>query len=206
MTKKLGVMPAVVLDPEVEIGSLQFMHNNPRIGDRAAIKRSMRRVGWFGTCVARTSNREILVGNNRVSVWEELGHTHVPVYWVDVDDQTAARIALADNRTQDLATYDYTELVANIHAIGDDVDVLAVTTNEMREWNRVIGLDDFEPKELKPQNNTVIGRTIKIGSVTFKVPLAEYERWVTEWQLMPPGDRLVEIENRLRLPRGVIAP
>lgn len=32
--------------------------------------------------------------------------TSVPVVWLDVDDATAKRIMLADNRTADLATYD----------------------------------------------------------------------------------------------------
>jgi ParB-like chromosome segregation protein Spo0J len=39
------------------------------------------------------------------------GIERVPVYWVDVDDATARRILLADNRTAELATYDNDQLV-----------------------------------------------------------------------------------------------
>ena len=50
--------------------------------------------------------------------------TEVPVYWVDVDDATARRILLADNRTNDLATYDDAVLAELLTALAEDDDLL----------------------------------------------------------------------------------
>ena len=46
------------------------------------------------------------------------------MYWVDVDDATARRILLADNRTNDLATYDDAVLAELLTALAEDDDLL----------------------------------------------------------------------------------
>lgn len=60
----------------------------------------------------------------------------MPVIWVDVDDETAVRVLLADNRTNDVASYDnavLAEILAELAAgpglegtgyDGDDLDAL----------------------------------------------------------------------------------
>ena len=48
---------------------------------------------------------------------KSIGMETVPVYWVDVDDEQANRILLADNRASDLATYDdsaLADILANL--------------------------------------------------------------------------------------------
>ncbi len=80
--------------------------DNPRQGDIGAIATSIQHNGWYGTVVAQKSTGHVLAGNHRLQAARQLGMTEVPVYWIDVDDTTARRILLADNRTNDLATYD----------------------------------------------------------------------------------------------------
>ena len=90
---------------QVELGKLKAHPKNPRSGDVDVIGESMRRNGFFGAIVAQRSTGQILVGNHRWKAAKAQGKTHVPVAWVDVDDDHALRILLADNRTNDIAEY-----------------------------------------------------------------------------------------------------
>src|SRR5207248_9388606 len=63
--------------------------------------------------------REVLVGNHTLQAALSLGWREVDVYFVDVDEERARRIALADNRTSDLAGYDVGELAALLEEMGD---------------------------------------------------------------------------------------
>jgi hypothetical protein len=97
-----------------EPGSLTAHHGHVRRGNREAIRESINRNGFAGALVAnrRDGKREILVGRHR---WEEaagLGVERVPVLWVDVDENEARRIILADNRTADLGNQDWSALEA----------------------------------------------------------------------------------------------
>lgn len=93
--------------------------NNPRQGDIGAITQSIQQNGWYGTIVAQLNTKRVLVGNHRLQAAIHLGMAEVPVYWVDVDDQTATQIMLADNRTNDLASYDDRALAGLLTVLAD---------------------------------------------------------------------------------------
>lgn len=69
--------------------------------------------GWYGTVIVQKSTNRIIAGNHRVAAARQLGWTHVPVQIIDVDDEAASRINLADNRTARLGTDD-SDLLAEI--------------------------------------------------------------------------------------------
>ena len=108
----------------VPIDDLIRHPDNPRQGDVGAISASIEVNGWYGTVVAQSSTGRVLAGNHRLEAARHLGMTEVPVYWVDVDDATARRIMLADNRTNDLATYDDAVLAELLTALAEDDDLL----------------------------------------------------------------------------------
>lgn len=86
--------------------ALNVHPDNPRQGDVGAIIQSIETNGWYGTLVAQVSTGNVLAGNHRLQAAIHCGLDRVPVHWVDVDDDTARRILIADNRTSDLASYD----------------------------------------------------------------------------------------------------
>ena len=88
----------------VPIGRLKPHERNVNQGDFGAIQESIEANGFFGALVCQRSSRRILAGNHRFAVAQKLGYTELPVTWVDVDDETALRILLADNRTGRLGT------------------------------------------------------------------------------------------------------
>ena len=108
----------------VPIDDLIRHPDTPRRGDIPAISASIEVNGWYGAVVAQSSTRHVLAGNNRMEAARRLGMTDLPVHWLDVDDATARRIMLADNRTSDLATYDDAVLVQLLEAAAADDDLI----------------------------------------------------------------------------------
>lgn len=92
---------------------------NPRQGDIGAIHESIVANGFYGQVVAQRSTGFILVGNHRWKAAVAAGATEIPVTWIDVDDDRALRILLADNRTNDLASYDDEALAALLKELAD---------------------------------------------------------------------------------------
>ncbi|WP_189070910.1 DNA methyltransferase [Deinococcus radiotolerans] len=79
---------------------------NPNRNNPEEIAESIRASGWWGTVTVQRSTGQILVGEHRWRGAILAGLTHVPVFWVDVDDDRARVILLADNRYAERATRD----------------------------------------------------------------------------------------------------
>lgn len=133
---------------DVPVDGLQHHPSNPREGDIGAIAESIQANGWFGTIVAQRSTGFVIAGNHRLEAARLLGFESVPVYWADVDDTTARRMMLADNRTSDLATYNLEQLADVLTELatsddlfgtgfeGDDLDaILATAQPAPPEWD-----------------------------------------------------------------------
>jgi hypothetical protein len=99
-------VPTVVpqrYEAAVAIDSLVPHPDNPNEGRDEAVVESLDANGFFGAVIAQVSTRRILVGHTRVRAAKAEGMATVPVLWVDVDDDHALRILLADNATAELA-------------------------------------------------------------------------------------------------------
>lgn len=94
------------------ISSLQPHPKNPRRGNVGAIGESLEANDFYGAAIVQKSTNFILVGNHRYKSAVEKGLREIPVIVVDVDDEKAERIMLADNRIADLANYDDRALLA----------------------------------------------------------------------------------------------
>lgn len=90
----------------VDIDSVRPFESNPRRGDVKAIAESLSANGQYRPIVANKRTGEILAGNHTWQAAKSLGWPRIAVSWVDVDDETASRIVLVDNRLNDLADYD----------------------------------------------------------------------------------------------------
>lgn len=129
-----------ILNEEMVMASVHAVQHHPenqRQGDVGAVWESIHENGFWGALIVQRSTGYILVGNHRYRAAIEEGATELPVIYVDVDDDRARRILLADNRTNDLATYDEEGLAKLLQEIieetghldgtgytGDDLDQL----------------------------------------------------------------------------------
>jgi hypothetical protein len=90
----------------VDISTLKHYRKNPRIGDVKAIADSMVENGQFRPIIVQKSTNEVLGGNHTLKAAKALGWKKISAVFIEVDETRAARIVLADNRTNDLASYD----------------------------------------------------------------------------------------------------
>jgi hypothetical protein len=102
----------------VPISSLRMFPGNARRGDVERIAESLRQLGQYRPLVVngreggRYGDRCVLAGNHTLQAAEQLGWEDIAVQLIDVDDETAWRINLVDNRSADLGTYDDGALLA----------------------------------------------------------------------------------------------
>jgi DNA modification methylase len=114
-----GVLPLRV--ERVSVASLRVSARNPRRGDVAAIKESLVVNRQYAPVIVNRPTMEVLVGNHRVLAARELGWREIAVCFLEVGDEQARRILLADNRTSDLAGYDPHALLALLSELDGDL-------------------------------------------------------------------------------------
>lgn len=89
----------VLLDQEYElvaVDELKVHPKNPNQGDVGAIIESIDVNGFFGALIVQLSTKFVLAGNHRLLAAMHHGVEEVPVIWVDVDDEQANRILIAE--------------------------------------------------------------------------------------------------------------
>ena len=112
---------------KVSINDVQPHPKNVRQGDIGAICESLTAHGQYRAIVAQRSTGHILAGNHTWKAAKELGWTDITTHFIDCDDDAAMRILLADNRANDLASYDDAALSALLQELSATDQGLAGT-------------------------------------------------------------------------------
>lgn len=92
--------------PLVDIDVPILHPRNARQGDVGAIADSITKNGLFGAIVVQRSSGLVVKGNHTLKACRTLGMKQIPALVADINDETAHRFLVADNRTADLAAYD----------------------------------------------------------------------------------------------------
>jgi ParB-like chromosome segregation protein Spo0J len=173
---------------EVPLDQLEEHPDNPRRGDVDAIAAAIAANGWHGALIAQRSTSRVLAGNHRLRAARLLGMDTVPVLWLDVDDEVAQRILVADNRATDLGYFDEEALAQALQSAGDlagtlfseaDLELLAAPLPPERE---TMHMSLVEPAG----QQTEAYRAAGTRSLVLPFELAEY----------------VELTDKLRVMRG----
>lgn len=109
------------------IDTVALYPGNPRRGDIPAIAESLRAFGQLKPLVVQDSTGWIIAGNHTLLAARQLGWTEIAVARVNVDDATARRFLVADNRIPYLGGTDSKELAAVLAAISADGNNFAGT-------------------------------------------------------------------------------
>lgn len=97
---------------QVPVSELSEHPENPNRGNVSAIRESITENGFFGAVLAQKSTGYILAGNHSFRAACQSGADKIPVIWVDVDEDRAKKIMLADNRMAEKAFRDEEQLAA----------------------------------------------------------------------------------------------
>jgi len=131
--------PAAVLETkEVPLADLHPFPGNPRRSDIKMLRQSIRAHGVFRAMVVNQRTMEVLAGNHMLEALKLEGHTTGLVHLVDVDQDEARRIVLADNRASDLGAYDDMMLLDLLQALPD----LSGTGYDDRALSRLLARDE----------------------------------------------------------------
>lgn len=142
------------------ISQLRFYPGNARRGDIDLLTESLEKFGQYKPIVVNIGEKEpelantVLCGNNTLMAAQRLGWDTIDVHLVDFDKDTAQRLVILDNRSNDVATYDVEELVNLLTELPD----LEATGFDRDELDAMLeALDDLEeevpdkPKDPKPE-------------------------------------------------------
>ena len=127
---------------------LSIYENNPRNNDAAvdAVANSIKEFG-FKVPIVITKDLVIIAGHTRLKASLKLGLVSVPC--IVADDLTEGQIKafrLADNKTAELASWDFTKLESELESIEMDMSVFGFEDLESKVPDNATD-DDFDPTE-----------------------------------------------------------
>ena len=122
----------------VSIDEIHTHPSNVRQGDVGAICESLKAHGQYRPIVFQQSTKRILAGNHTWKAAKALGWQQIAATPIICDDQQALRILLADNKANDLATYDEPELVELLKQLADTDEGLLGTLFDEDELDSLI--------------------------------------------------------------------
>lgn len=167
-------------------GDLNTFHANPRRGNVPAIAESLATNGQFRPIVVNKGTHtgrpnEVLAGNHTLlaaRLLEEEGRGlegGLDCYLVDVTDQEADRIVLADNRTADLGSYENADLVELLQGMNGDLTGTGYAADDLELLQELVAdaptLDDLEDEFGEPEDDDFW------ITLRFRVPPVISEQW-----------------------------
>ncbi len=136
--------------------------NNPRVNDKAveAVAASLKEFGFKQPIVVDSSG-VIVVGHTRLKAAKLLGMDKVPVVVADdLTDEQIREYRLADNKTAEIAQWDWVKLEEELDNINTDMSVYGFETYETVE------VEQDECPEVKEESEVKIkeGDIFKLGN------------------------------------------
>lgn len=158
----------------VSVGEIHEDPANVRIHDErnlTAIADSLATFGQRKPIVVRREGMVVVAGNGTLAAARRLGWAEIAAVVLDDDEMTAARYAIADNRTAELATWDDEGLARTLSALREDdaLDAVGFGSEDLDELLyalRISANDDPTPPSGEELRNQ---RGIEAPSGTWKV-------------------------------------
>ncbi|MCD4558239.1 ParB/RepB/Spo0J family partition protein [Schaalia sp. lx-100] len=123
---------------KVPTESLNLYYKNPRLGNVTKIAESLQRNGQYRAIVVNKGTHtgrhmEVLAGNHTLKAARQIGMETITAHIIDVDEDQATRIVLADNKTADLGTYDNELITQLIDTLNEDYEGTGYTEQDLDE-------------------------------------------------------------------------
>ena len=183
----------------VPINTLESYPTNPRRGDIEAIAQSLKAHGQYRPIVVQYGSNFILAGNHTFKAAKKLGWKKIKITYVEVDEESARKIVLADNRLTDLATYNE-PLLKNLLTALPELEGTGFTQSEVETLDRLMTGKDKDPVSgSKPLPSDP---EVKVSAWKFTVELEAYKAWKEQLYVEAPTKQkaIKEIKTRLGLP------
>ena len=184
----IAKIPESMEELAVPIDSVFPYPGNARKGDIEAIAESLDLLSQYRPIVVDQKTRYVLAGNHTRYAAQSLGWTHIAAVLVDVTEDQARRIVLADNRLGDLGDMDLDALLVLLERDGGDIGGTGYTDEEVKriasqlEANFLFG--EAERESVGNAANLEDGElgSIQLGPYRFEVEEAEFLSWAQEME------------------------
>lgn len=133
---------------EVDLKSLKTYPKNPRKGNVDIIATSLSAFGQYKPITVNQRTNEILAGNHTYQAAKQLGWSTISVTYVDVDEETAKRIVLIDNRSNDMASYDAEAL---LDLLAELPDLEATGYDDVNLDDLLASIEETEKEEVSDE-------------------------------------------------------
>ena len=216
-------MPARAKGPKLEpdttvslaLSDLRLYQRNPRKGNVGAVAASLKAHGQYRPIVANigthTGRRlEVLKGNHTLKAFRSLAQREpdderwstILVHLVDVDDDQAKRIVLADNKTSEAGGYDNAVLADLLGDVRDSLDGFGATGFSVEDLDALtpttvdLGPEDYVDEDDLPSEESGRGAPVISYSIVFddleqKRQWTEFMSWLRrEMPECTPGERI----------------
>lgn len=182
----------------VAISSLEAYPTNPRRGDIDAIAQSLKAHGQYRPIVVQYGTNFILAGNHTYKAAKKLGWKKIKITYIEVDETTARKIVLADNRLTDLAGYNEPLLKSLLQAL-PELEGTGFSASEVETLDR---LTSGEEKSSIGSKALPSEPEVKIGAWKFLVESEAYKAWKEQLYTEAPTKQkaIKEIKTRLGFP------
>ena len=132
----------------ININKLSAWKDNPRLNESAieAVMKSISKFGFGAPILARKENMMIIAGHSRFEAAKRLEMDKVPVRILDLTDENAKMLAIADNKISELSFWDSNKLDSLINEMssdGFDLDGLGFTQLELDSILNVLDDDQY---------------------------------------------------------------
>jgi len=160
----------------VSISTLIAYPSNPRRGDIDAIASSLKSHGQYRPIVVQEGTNFVLAGNHTLKAAKKLGWKKIKITRIDVNESSARKIVLADNRLTDLAGYNEPLLKSLLSAL-PELDGTGFTASEVETLDRLI---EGNQKEPMGGSKAKSDPEVKIGAWRFTIDADAYKAWVEQ--------------------------
>ncbi len=132
----------------MNVNDLVPWKDNPRHNDDAVpfVVESLQEVDWGTPLVIQANTNMIICGHTRLKAAKHLGMTEVPCTILEITDEKAKIMAIADNKTGEIADWDESKLLELVQDMTPDE--LKATGFNQDELDALMNDGDYEPAPL----------------------------------------------------------
>lgn len=165
------VFPTGLDELLVPIDQLIPYPDNARQGDVEMVAESLTSHGMYAPVTVQRSTNYILVGNHRWKAAKKLGWTKIAAIFLDCDDEEARAINLVDNRTSDVATYDWDVLLESVRKSREA---------RQRKADEIAGQQGFFDGFGEDGYEDLVARAGEVGAVAIEEFRGDYQQGQTK--------------------------
>lgn len=153
----------------IELAKLKPWNENPRMNDRAidAVAESIERFG-FNVPILCDQELRIVAGHVRWKAAKKLGMGSVPVLELQLSDAQRKAFSIADNRTGEIAEWDYPALAEILKELeSEEIDLLSLGFDNgelqaLLEPENVFDFSEFDDDQLSMPDLTHVSLAVKV--------------------------------------------